>query len=78
MNSYPISFTGNNHRLPPKDIFSKSLYIFDIGQNDFTGNLAALGIQGVKQYLPRVASQIAWTIKVTQLPSLYILLYWLL
>ncbi|KAM0944474.1 putative alpha-L-fucosidase [Dioscorea sansibarensis] len=58
-----INPQGNNHRLPPKDIFSKSLYIFDIGQNDFTGNLAALGIQGVKQYLPQVASQVAWTIK---------------
>ncbi|KAH7682378.1 GDSL lipase/esterase protein [Dioscorea alata] len=53
---------GNNY-LPPTDIFSKSLYIFDIGQNDFSGGLASLGIQGVKQYLPQVASQIAWTIK---------------
>ncbi|KAJ0989299.1 hypothetical protein J5N97_007655 [Dioscorea zingiberensis] len=54
---------AGNYYLPPKNIFSKSLYIFDIGQNDFTGNLAAIGIQGVKEYLPQVVSQIAWTIK---------------
>uniref|UniRef100_A0A1D1YVQ0 GDSL esterase/lipase At4g01130 n=1 Tax=Anthurium amnicola TaxID=1678845 RepID=A0A1D1YVQ0_9ARAE len=49
--------------LPSKNIFGKSLYTLDIGQNDFTSNLAAIGIEGVKQYLPQVASQIAWTIK---------------
>lgn len=51
-------------KLPPPDIFGKSLYTFYIGQNDFTGNLASLGISGVKQYLPEVVSQIASTIKV--------------
>ncbi|KAI3444459.1 hypothetical protein Pfo_001124 [Paulownia fortunei] len=49
--------------LPPPEIFGKSLYTFYIGQNDFTGNLASLGIRGVKQYLPEVVSQIASTIK---------------
>ncbi|KAB1219548.1 hypothetical protein CJ030_MR3G012344 [Morella rubra] len=50
-------------KLPPPGIFGKSLYTFYIGQNDFTPNLAAIGIGGVKQYLPRVVSQIAGTIK---------------
>ncbi|KAL7121498.1 hypothetical protein ACP275_02G185700 [Erythranthe tilingii] len=49
--------------IPRPDIFGKSLYTFYIGQNDFTGNLASLGISGVKQYLPQVVSQIATTIK---------------
>ncbi|KAL2461510.1 GDSL esterase/lipase [Abeliophyllum distichum] len=49
--------------LPPPGIFGKSLYTFYIGQNDFTGNLAYIGISGVKQYLPQVVSQIASTIK---------------
>ncbi|KAG1330376.1 GDSL esterase/lipase [Cocos nucifera] len=54
-----------NHygNLPPPNIFSEALYTIDIGQNDFTSNLNAIGIEGVKQYLPQVASQIAWTIK---------------
>ncbi|KAG5565956.1 hypothetical protein RHGRI_001769 [Rhododendron griersonianum] len=50
-------------KLPPQDIFGKSLYTFYIGQNDFTGNLSSLGIEGVKQYLPQVVAQIAGTIK---------------
>ncbi|KAM2280409.1 hypothetical protein ACFX1S_041136 [Malus domestica] len=50
-------------RLPSLDIFGKSLYTFYIGQNDFTSNLAAIGVGGVKQYLPQVVSQIAGTIK---------------
>ncbi|MQL75154.1 hypothetical protein Taro_007525 [Colocasia esculenta] len=49
--------------LPSKDVFGKSLYTLDIGQNDFTSNLAAIGIEGVKQYLPQVAATISWTIK---------------
>ncbi|KAL0464877.1 UNVERIFIED_CONTAM: GDSL esterase/lipase [Sesamum latifolium] len=49
--------------LPPPNIFGKSLYTFYIGQNDFTGNLASLGINGVKQLLPEVVSQITSTIK---------------
>ncbi|XP_060218488.1 GDSL esterase/lipase At4g01130 [Lycium barbarum] len=49
--------------LPSPDIFGKSLYTFYIGQNDFTGNLARLGISGVKEFLPQVVSQIASTIK---------------
>ncbi|XP_024028284.1 GDSL esterase/lipase At4g01130-like, partial [Morus notabilis] len=50
-------------RLPSPDIFGKSLYTFYIGQNDFTSNLKAIGIEGVKQYLPQVVYQIADTIK---------------
>ncbi|KAJ4728171.1 GDSL esterase/lipase [Melia azedarach] len=50
-------------KLPSPDIFGKSLYTFYIGQNDFTSNLAAIGIGGVKQFLPQVVSQIASTIK---------------
>nr|GMD61917.1 GDSL esterase/lipase At4g01130-like [Ipomoea batatas] len=52
-----------NTKLPPKNIFGKALYTFYIGQNDFTGNLASLGITGVKQFLPDVVGQIASTIK---------------
>ncbi|ERN05037.1 hypothetical protein AMTR_s00053p00063310 [Amborella trichopoda] len=55
---------GMDHKtLPLPDVFGKSLYTFDIGQNDFTSNLAAIGISGVQQYLPKVASQIVATIK---------------
>ncbi|KAG6527900.1 GDSL esterase/lipase At4g01130-like [Zingiber officinale] len=43
--------------------FSEALYTFDIGQNDFTSQLALLGIAGVRQFLLQVASQIAWSIK---------------
>ncbi|KAF7826131.1 GDSL esterase/lipase [Senna tora] len=50
-------------KLPSPDIFGKSLYTFYIGQNDFTSNLGAIGIGGVKEYLPQVVSQIAATIK---------------
>ncbi|QCD81494.1 GDSL esterase/lipase At4g01130-like [Vigna unguiculata] len=50
-------------KLPSPDIFGKSLYTFYIGQNDFTSNLASIGIGGVQQYLPQVVSQIAATIK---------------
>ncbi|KAL9326896.1 hypothetical protein ACSQ67_007541 [Phaseolus vulgaris] len=50
-------------KLPSPDIFGKSLYTFYIGQNDFTSNLASIGIRGVQQYLPQVVSQIAATIK---------------
>ncbi|KAL6552490.1 hypothetical protein OROHE_007854 [Orobanche hederae] len=49
--------------IPQPNIFGKSLYTFYIGQNDFTGNLASLGLNGVKKYLPDVVSQIAGTIK---------------
>ncbi|XVF22441.1 hypothetical protein REPUB_Repub12eG0172400 [Reevesia pubescens] len=50
-------------KLPAPDIFGKSLYTMYIGQNDFTSNLKAIGIEGVKQYLPLVISQIAVTVK---------------
>ncbi|KAH7848377.1 hypothetical protein Vadar_002086 [Vaccinium darrowii] len=57
------SYTKGSSKLPPPDIFGKSIYTFYIGQNDFTGNLASIGIEGVKQYLPQVVAQIAGTIK---------------
>ncbi|XP_059634292.1 GDSL esterase/lipase At4g01130 [Cornus florida] len=56
-------YSPGSTNLPAPDIFRKSLYTFYIGQNDFTSNLAAIGINGVKQYLPQVVSQIAYTIK---------------
>lgn len=60
-----VSFDcSSGSKLPSPDIFGKSLYTFYIGQNDFTSNLASIGIRGVQQYLPQVVSQIAATIKV--------------
>ncbi|KAL3517245.1 hypothetical protein ACH5RR_024147 [Cinchona calisaya] len=50
-------------KLPAPGIFGKSLYTFYIGQNDFTSNLASIGVSGVKQFLPQVVSQIVYTIK---------------
>lgn len=54
---------SRSDKLPQADIFKKSLYTIYIGQNDFTSNLATSGIEGVKQFLPQVVSQIAGTIK---------------
>lgn len=62
----------DSKRLPSPDIFGKSLYTFYIGQNDFTSNLAAIGIEGVKQYLPQVVYQIAGTIKVSTSYTVYV------
>lgn len=59
-------FSGKTN-LPSPNIFGKSLYTFYIGQNDFTGNLARLGISGVKEFLPQVVSLISSTIKVTKI-----------
>ncbi|RZC22481.1 GDSL esterase/lipase At4g01130-like isoform X2 [Glycine soja] len=50
-------------KLPSSDIFGNSLYTFYIGQNDFTFNLAVIGVGGVQEYLPQVVSQIVATIK---------------
>lgn len=61
--SYNQPILDHAGNLPPPSVFSQAIYTIDIGQNDFTGNLAAIGIGGVKQYLPEVVSQIAWTIK---------------
>ncbi|KAH9311366.1 hypothetical protein KI387_026401, partial [Taxus chinensis] len=49
--------------LPTTDVFSKALYFLDIGQNDFTSQLGWIGIEGVKEFLPKVASQIGETVK---------------
>ena len=51
--------------LPPPDVFGKSLYTLDIGQNDFTSKVAEIGIEGVKEYFPQLASQIVETVKVS-------------
>ncbi|XP_074263376.1 GDSL esterase/lipase At4g01130-like [Silene latifolia] len=57
--------TPNNvsNPLPPVNIFGKALYTIYIGQNDFTRDLARLGISGVMQFVPQVISQIAAAIK---------------
>ncbi|XP_039063355.1 GDSL esterase/lipase At4g01130-like [Hibiscus syriacus] len=60
---HPSTNQKGSTKLPSPDIFGKSLYTFYIGQNEFTSNLKANGIEGVKQYLPQVVSQIAGTIK---------------
>ncbi|XP_058096035.1 GDSL esterase/lipase At4g01130 [Magnolia sinica] len=52
-----------HEKLPPLDIFGRSLYIMYIGQNDFTSDLAKIGIDGLKQFLPQVAYQIVDTVK---------------
>ncbi|XP_051143607.1 GDSL esterase/lipase At4g01130 [Andrographis paniculata] len=51
------------YNLPGRDVFGKSLYTFYIGQNDFTENLAEIGVIGVKKFLPDIVSQISSTIK---------------
>ncbi|KAH9731701.1 GDSL esterase/lipase [Citrus sinensis] len=63
VDEFHSSCTSGSTKLPSPDIFGKSLYTFYIGQNDFTSNLAAIGIGGVKQFLPQVVSQIAGTVK---------------
>ncbi|KAM7267839.1 hypothetical protein ACFE04_010005 [Oxalis oulophora] len=50
-------------KLPKRDVFGKSIYMFYIGQNDFTSNLPDIDIHGTEQFLPQVVSQIADTIK---------------
>ncbi|XP_076941894.1 GDSL esterase/lipase At4g01130-like [Bidens hawaiensis] len=49
--------------LPPPDVLGKSLYTFYIGQNDFTSDLAKIGITGVKERLPEIISGIVNSIK---------------
>ncbi|MBA0741370.1 hypothetical protein Gogos_014530 [Gossypium gossypioides] len=60
---YHSGNTKGSTQLPSPDIFGKSIYTFYIGQNDFTSNLKDIGIEGVKQYLLQVVSQIAATVK---------------
>nr|KYP71877.1 GDSL esterase/lipase At4g01130 family [Cajanus cajan] len=45
----PFSLSTRN-KLSSRDIFGISIYTFYIGQNDFTSNLATIGISGVPQY----------------------------
>ncbi|CAI9275870.1 unnamed protein product [Lactuca saligna] len=56
-------YSQGSSNLPLPDIFGKSLYTFYIGQNDFTSDLDKSGIDGAKQKLPQVISQITSTIK---------------
>ncbi|KAK9076377.1 hypothetical protein SSX86_004711 [Deinandra increscens subsp. villosa] len=56
-------YTQESTNLPSPDIFGKSLYTFNIGQNDFTSDLAKNGIPGVKPILPEVISQITGAVK---------------
>ncbi|XP_057440733.1 GDSL esterase/lipase At4g01130-like [Lotus japonicus] len=50
--------------LPPPDVFKKSIYTFYIGQNDFISKLASNGsIDGVRDYIPQIVSQIDAAIK---------------
>jgi len=57
-------YCSSGIKLPSSDIFGNSLYTFYIGQNDFTFNLAVIGVGAVQEYLPQVVSQIVATIKV--------------
>ncbi|CAM0912880.1 unnamed protein product [Alopecurus aequalis] len=52
-----ISSGGCSGQLRSPDVFSNALYTIDIGQNDFTSNLAYQGIESVKQTLPSVVRQ---------------------
>uniref|UniRef100_A0ACD6ADW0 Uncharacterized protein n=1 Tax=Avena sativa TaxID=4498 RepID=A0ACD6ADW0_AVESA len=58
-----ITSVGSNGQLPSPDVFRSSLYTIDIGQNDFTSNLASWGIESVKRTLPSVVSQISGAIQ---------------
>ncbi|MED6111290.1 hypothetical protein PIB30_051144 [Stylosanthes scabra] len=60
--------TNNNKNdaysyLPSPDIFSKSIYTFYIGQNDFTSKVSAYGIPSLRESLPQIVSQIDATIR---------------
>ncbi|KAL3622195.1 hypothetical protein CASFOL_033606 [Castilleja foliolosa] len=49
--------------LPQPDIFGKSLYVINIGQNDFTGYASSGGPGGVKQITSQLVSQIVGSVK---------------
>ncbi|CAN1218916.1 GDSL esterase/lipase At4g01130 [Linum perenne] len=59
-NSFPGSTSTN---LPSPSIFENSLFTIYIGQNDFTSNLAHIGVAGVMQFIPQVIAQIVGTIE---------------
>ncbi|KAL8143425.1 hypothetical protein V2J09_016457 [Rumex salicifolius] len=63
----PYVYCVEGSSIPSGDIFGKSVYTLYIWQNDFTGKLSSLGIQGVQQFLSQVISQIIDTIKVSNL-----------
>lgn len=64
MEAKKVSLGAN---LPDADIFGKSIYMLYIGQNDFTSKLSSSGIDGLKDYSPKIISQISDTIKVSLL-----------
>ncbi|CAI8607629.1 unnamed protein product [Vicia faba] len=62
----PLKPSGCDSRIniPSPDIFGKSIYMFYIGQNDFTSKIAATGgIGGLKNSLPEIVLQISSAIK---------------
>lgn len=64
-----MSYTGtrisSGTKIPSPDIFGKALYMFYIGQNDFTSKIAATGgIDAVRGTLPHIVLQINAAIKV--------------
>ncbi|GAU29975.1 hypothetical protein TSUD_360900, partial [Trifolium subterraneum] len=63
----PLKFSSCDSKInniPSLDIFEKSIYMFYIGQNDFTSKIAyGGGINGWKNYLPEIIFQISSAIK---------------
>ncbi|WJX92570.1 hypothetical protein P8452_74194 [Trifolium repens] len=63
----PLKFSSCDSKInniPSPDIFGKSIYMFYIGQNDFTSKIAySGGINGLKNYIPEIIFQIASAIK---------------
>eukprot|EP01018_Ginkgo_biloba_P003875 Gb_38884 [translate_table: standard] len=45
------------------DSYRRAIYTLDIGQNDFTSNLAVMNVEQLKSYLPRVVNQIGESLK---------------
>uniref|UniRef100_A0A8R7QZ85 GDSL esterase/lipase n=2 Tax=Triticum urartu TaxID=4572 RepID=A0A8R7QZ85_TRIUA len=63
LSSRAIASDDASGQLPPPGVLRDSLYTIDIGQNDFTSNLASQGIERVKRTLPSVISQISQTMQ---------------
>ncbi|XP_037462042.1 GDSL esterase/lipase At4g01130-like [Triticum dicoccoides] len=60
LSSRAIASDDASGQLPPPGVLRDSLYTIDIGQNDFTSNLASQGIERIKRTLPSsVSSNIA-------------------
>jgi hypothetical protein len=67
-NTDPLKFSSCDSKInniPSPDIFGKSIYMFYIGQNDFTSKIAySGGLNGLKNYVSEIIFQIASAIKV--------------